>query len=147
MQWCHWAVCWARHCSSPGSGGVGGYPVYGVPGMVRTLVVPGGTGPGPVPAVIPHCNPTVNHCSATVTHCNPLFGHCIPTVWPLNPRWWFPESPRWWFPESPRWWPGEGPVVTRPGLSGWRFARSMDLCSLRLSVRPLTKTSIRSELT
>ena len=129
-------------------------------GVGRSVVHHRGTGPGPAPPLYHHCFTTpatvyyTGHCTptgtatgplythwygygTTVHHCTPLWPHCtttVPhcghTVPPLVPFHW-PASGN---PLVPFHWPARG---TTPGLSPWRFTRSMDYVSLRLS--PLSR--------
>ena len=127
--------------------GGAGVVVPGVRGwcarVVRTLVVPCGTGPGPCFPTVWLCFPTVWQCFPTVWlfwQYFPLFGctsRCMatvsrcratesPLVVPLSPHWWCQGVPIGG-PERPWWCQGR--------LSGWRFARSWESCSLRLWIR------------
>ena len=105
-----------------------------------------------------YCDTHWAHCTATEPTVPPLhrhWAHCTATESPLSPHWVLGgvSSPggvfqsrcvfqsRWWFFQS-RWC-----FPTRAGLIPWRFARSMDSCSLRLSLGPLAKTPFHLELT
>ena len=161
-QWCHWCGGGAQ-VGVPGSGtGRVGYPGYGVVRGRAWCGTPPWYGSGAVSPLHPHCilhcgytGPTVSSTVATLAslyctgplywpHCTPLWQHCTPR--------WHPTVATLDSTVAPTGLHGDttglhGGFPARLGLTPWRFSRSTDLCSLRLWIRPWSKTPFRLEMT